>query len=140
MEAILASLLAPFLASLLAVGQRASAGAAEALGSEAGRLARRIWERLGSSVAEKPSAKEAAEDLAAQPDDEGARKALEWQLAKILKENAELRDELAGLVEEGQRSGVVADRGGVVIQGGLNPTHGGVAAGRDIKGNIRTGR
>ena len=44
--------------------------------------------------------------------------------------------QLSTILEEGQRAGIVADRGGVVIQGGVNAIDGGVAAGRDISGNI----
>lgn len=139
MEAIIAGLLAPFLSSLLVIGKEAGTQAAEALGSEAGQIASRIWERLGGRVESKPAAKEAAEDVAAQPDDELARSALQLQIRKILQDDTELQQELAAILEEGQRAGVVADRGGVVIQGGVNATQGGVAAGRDIKGNIRTG-
>jgi len=139
MEAILAGLLAPFLSSLLVIGKDAGTQAAEALGSEAGQLASRIWERLSGKVESKPAAKEAAEDVAAQPDDELARSALQLQIRKILQEDEELQQQLAGILEEGKRAGVVADRGGVVIQGGIHATDRGVAAGRDITGNIRTG-
>jgi outer membrane murein-binding lipoprotein Lpp len=140
MEAIIAGLLAPFLSSLLVIGKDAGTQAAEKLGSEAGQLASRVWERLGGKVENKPAAKEAAEDVAAQPDDELARSALQLQIRKILQEDEELQKEFAALLAEGQRAGVVADRGGVVIQDGIHATEGGVAAGRDISGNIRTGR
>ncbi len=140
MEAIIAGLLAPFLGSLLKIGTQAGAQAAEAIGSEAGQLATRVWERLGGKVENKPAAKEAAEDVAAQPDDQDAQAALRVQIRKILEEDAELQQALAAILEEGKQAGVIADRGGVVIQGGIHATDGGVAAGRDITGNIRTGR
>jgi hypothetical protein len=139
MEAIIVGLLAPFLSSLLVIGKEAGTQAAEALGSEAGQFASRIWERLSGKVESKPAAKEAVEDVATQPDDELARSALQLQIRKILQEDTELQQQLATILEEGQRAGIVADRGGVVIQGGVNATDGGVAAGRDISGNIRTG-
>jgi outer membrane murein-binding lipoprotein Lpp len=139
MEAIIAGLLAPFLSSLLVIGKEAGTNAAEALGSEAGQLASRVWDRLSGRVESKPAAKEAAEDVAAQPDDELARSALQLQIRKILQEDEELQQELAAILEQGRQAGVVADRGGVIIQGGIHATDGGVAAGRDIEGNIRTG-
>ena len=139
MEAILAGLLAPFLASLLDIGKQAGSQAAEALGSEAGQLASRVWDRLSGKVESKPAAKEAAEDVAAKPDDPDAVAALRVQLRKILEEDGELQQQLAALLEEGKQAGIIADRGGVVIQGGIHATDGGVAAGRDITGNIRTG-
>jgi hypothetical protein len=140
MEAIIAGLLAPFLASLLNIGQQAGTQAAEALGSEAGKLASRVWDRISGKVETKPAAQEAAQDVAAQPDDADAVAALRIQLRKILEEDPELQRELAAILEEGKQAGVIADRGGVVIQGGIHATDGGVAAGRDITGNIRTGR
>jgi outer membrane murein-binding lipoprotein Lpp len=139
MEAVIAGLLAPFLSSLLVIGKQAGTQAAEALGSEAGQLASRVWDRLSGRVESKPAAKEAAEDVAAQPDDELARSALQLQIRKILQDDEELRQELTAILEEGQRAGIVADRGGVVIQGGVNATQGGVATIGDVEGGIRTG-
>jgi hypothetical protein len=139
MEVIIASLLAPFLGSLLQIGKQAGTQAAEALGTEAGQLATKVWERISGKVEAKPAAKEAVEDVAAQPDDVDAQAALRIQIRKILEEDGTLQQELAALVEEGKQAGVIADRGGVVIQGGIHATDGGVAAGRDISGNIRTG-
>jgi len=139
MEAIIAGLLAPFLASLLNIGKQAGAQAAEALGSQAGQLATRVWERLSGKVASKPSAQEAVEDVAAQPEDEDALGAFRRQLRKILEDDPALRQELEALVEEGKQAGVIADRGGVIVYGGISAQTGGVAGGI-IQGNVRTGR
>jgi hypothetical protein len=139
MEAIIAALLAPFLSSLLDIGKQAGAGAAEALGSQAGQLATRVWERLSGKVESNPVAKEAAEGVAAEPEDQDALAALRRQIGKILAEDEELRQQLSALIEHGKQAGVIADRGGVVVYGDQIATEGGVVGGI-IQGNVSTGR
>lgn len=140
MEAIVAAALAPFLPYLVRAGQRAGEDIADALGSEAGRLARALWERLRPRFDARPTAREAAEDVAGQPDNELARAALQHQLTKILADDPSLRHEIEKLLEDGHRAGAFATEGGVAITGGQHAESGGIVVGRDLHGNIRTSR
>jgi hypothetical protein len=137
-EAVLVSALAPFLPYLLRAGQRAGEEVADELGSAAGRLAGSLWARLRPTVEASPAAREAVEDAASRPEDERARGALELQLEKLLGRDEALTRELRSLLESAKQSGVItAD---VVIGGSVTSDHGGVSAGRDITGGVRTGR
>ena len=143
MEAILATFLAPFLPFLLKQGEEAADAAIDKLGAKAWERARALWGRLRPKVDEKESAREAAEDVAAAPDDELALGALQLQLRKLLAGDPDLATALKVMLDDARRDGVMADNGAVVISGGVNADRGGVAAGRDINagpGGIRTGR
>ena len=137
LEPALVTLLAPVLPALIGAGQGIGQEAATAVGAEAAELARRVWERLQGTLAERPTAKSAANDVAADPNDETARGTLELQLKKLLKDDPNLRDDLAALVAEGERRGVFADRGAVVY--GDVSVSGGVFVGRDAR-DIRNTR
>jgi hypothetical protein len=142
-EIILTTFLARFLPYLLKHGEEAADAAIDTLGAKAWERARAIWGRLRPKVDEKEAAREAAEDVAAAPDDELARGAFQLQLRKLLAGDPELTAALGEMLEEARRSGVMADNGAVVISGGVNADRGGVAAGRDINagaGGIHTGR
>ncbi len=75
--------------------------------------------------------------MAADPNDETARGTLELQLKKLLKDDPNLRDDLAALVAEGERRECIADRGAVVY--GDVTVSGGVFVGRDAR-DIRNTR
>src|ERR687892_1570720 len=105
MEAALVAALAPFLPYLVRAGQRAGGQVADELGDAAWQLAKDLWARLRPGVEEKPAAKEAVEDVAARPDDERARGALELQLEKLLRGDQGLARELAQMLEDAQRAG-----------------------------------
>jgi hypothetical protein len=137
MEAALVAALAPFLPYLVRAGQRAGGQVADELGDAAGQLAKDLWARLRPGVEEKPAAKEAVEDVAARPDDERARGALELQLEKLLRGDQGLARELAQMLEDAQRAGTIS--GDVHIGGDVRADRGGVAAGRDIHGGVDTG-
>jgi hypothetical protein len=141
-EAILTTFLAPFLPYLLRQGEHAADAAIDHLGAAAWRQAQALWRRLRPKVEDKEAAQEAAADVAAAPDDELARGALQLQLRKLLADDPELAKALAELLDEGRRAGVMADNGAVVIGGSVIADRGGVAAGRDIdagQGGINTG-
>ena len=76
--------------------------------------------------------------MAADPNDETARETLELQLKKLLKDDPQLRTDLAAIVAEGERQGVFADRGAVVYEGDIEVS-GGVFVGRDAR-DIRNTR
>jgi hypothetical protein len=142
MEAMLATFLSPFLSYLLNRTEDVATAAAKRFGSEAWERAQAIWTRLGPKVEGKDAAREAAEDVAAVPDDEVARAALQHQFKKLLKNDAEFADEVARMLDDTRRAGIMADNGAVVIGGNVTADRGGVAAGRDIdagQGGIHTG-
>ena len=136
MEAILTTFLAPFLPFLLKQGEEAAQAAIERFGAAAWERAQKLWERLRPKL--RSSAREAAEDVAAAPDDELARSALQLQLRKLIADDPDLARELGELVDESRRAGIMADNGAVVVVA----DRGGVAAGGDItvgEGGIHTG-
>ena len=125
----------PFLRGLLSKGEDVLEDAGEKTAEGAKKLAQRMWQRLTPKLQERPAGTEAAEALAADPDNEDAAGALRLQVKTVLKGDAPLAEELARMVEEGIQAGVVAD---VVIYGGQKADRGGVNVGRDA-GNINTG-
>lgn len=142
MESILATFLAPFLPYLLKAGEEAAAKAIEAFGAAAWHRASALWVKLWPKIKNKEAAREAAADLADHADDERVRGAFELQLEKLLRGDQALSDELREILGEGQRAGIIASNGAVVIGGDIRADRGGVAAGRDIQagqGGIRTG-
>ena len=138
MEAILTTFLAPFLPYLLKKGEQAADAAIERFGQAAWKRAQALWAKLRPKVEDKEAAREATEDVAAAPDDELARSALQLQLRKLVADDPDLAAELAELLEDGRRAGIMADNGAVVVVA----DRGGVAAGGDInvgEGGIHTG-
>lgn len=105
---VLSSFLAPFLPYLLQTGQDLGEEAVRKLGAEASGFASRIWARLRAKVEEKPAAQEAAADVAAAVEDPRALGALELQLEKLLAADAELAADIAVLLAEAEKAGVVA--------------------------------
>jgi hypothetical protein len=137
-EAILTTFLAPFLPYLLKKGEQAADVAIERFGQAAWKRAQALWAKLRPKVEDKEAAREATEDVAAAPDDELARSALQLQLRKLVADDPDLAAELAEMLEDGRRAGIMADNGAVVVVA----DRGGVAAGGDInvgRGGIHTG-
>jgi hypothetical protein len=137
-EAILTTFLAPFLPFLLKQGEQAADAAIDRLGAAAWKRAQALWGALRPKVDDKEAAREAAEDVAAAPEDELARSALQLQLRKLIADDPDLARELAEMLEENRRAGIMADNGAVVVVA----DRGGVAAGGDINvghGGIHTG-
>ena len=138
MEAILTTFLAPFLPYLLKKGEQAADAAIERFGAAAWKRAQALWGKLRPKVEEKEAAREATDDVAAAPDDELARSALQLQLRKLIADDPDLAADLAEMLEDSRRAGIMADNGAVVVVA----DRGGVAAGGDInvgQGGIHTG-
>jgi hypothetical protein len=135
-EAALVSLLAPFLPYLVRAGERAAENVADALTTEAGRHARALWEKLFPHVESRPAAAEAAADVAANPDDELARGALQLQLRKLLDQDAGLRGEVERMLAEAERQGVVATRGGVAVGGDVRADRGSIGVIGKVGGDV----
>jgi hypothetical protein len=130
--AALTAFLAPFLPALLKPVQEAAGQAAERFGAAAWEQAKAIWDRLRGKVDSKPSAREAAEDIANAPESAGARASFQWQLEKLLTEDPTFARELDELWERAKRSAGV--RVTVTASGERS-----VAIGGDNLGDIRTG-
>lgn len=102
------ALLVPYLSRS---AERVATQASDAIGDAAWGFARRIWSKLGDRLAERPAAKEAIDDVAAAPDDKGARSALERQLSKVLGADPELAAEIEAVLKEATAAGVVEVQG-----------------------------
>jgi hypothetical protein len=136
MEAVLVSLLAPFLRELLEGPLRAAEDFAGQAGSAAWKYAESIWRKLWPKLEERSAAQEAVHDVAADPDDKDAQGALRVQLKKLLEQDPGLAGELKQLLEHAQRDGVVAGRDVNAVHGGVHATDHGIAVGHDVAGNI----
>jgi len=95
-----------------------------------------LWSRLRNKVEGKPTAAEAAQDVAKNPEDSDARAVLRVQLRKLLERDAVLAAEMGSLLDSDfatqtaavmQGSGAIAQGNGNVMAGA-----GGIAVGRDI--------
>jgi hypothetical protein len=120
---LLTAFLAPFLPMLLKAGEAAAEEVGSGVGQDALSFARRLWHRVWPSVEAKPSALEAAQDVADQPDDERRRAALEVQLEKLLGADSALAADVERLFADAQAANVV-----VAVTGDRA-----VGAGRDIR-------
>jgi hypothetical protein len=123
----LVSVLAPCLGALLGAVSAAADEVGRGVGSELFEHARRLWAKLRPHVESKPAALEAAQDVAARPEDARARGALELQLEELFTEDRALSDAIALLLRDAVDAGVVA-------AGERN-----VAVGGNVSGVIITG-
>jgi hypothetical protein len=142
MEVVLTTFLAPFLPYLMRQGEAVADKAIETLGGAAWERAQALWGKLRPKIEEKEAAREVADAVAANPEDEAAKGALQFQLRSLLKGDPTLTGELERLLEEARQAGVMADNGAVIIHGDVKADRGSVAAGRDVQGGvggIRTG-
>ena len=105
--AALTAFLAPFLPSLIKAGEKAVEKAADAVSDEAFKYAKALWDKLKPGVEAKPAAKEAAEEVAAHPDDDDALASLRLQLRKLLEQDQGLAEDLARIWQEAQAANVV---------------------------------
>jgi hypothetical protein len=92
--------LAPFLPALLKLGESTASEMGKELGAGAGRWASELWQRLAHPIDARPAAREAAEDVARDPEDEDARAALRLQLRKLLSEDEALAGDVGRLLHE----------------------------------------
>ena len=127
----LVSFMAPFLPYLLKGGKLAAKKAFETLGEqfseESWEQAERLWNKLRPRVETKPAAREAAQDVAANPNDTDAQAALRLQLKKLLAEDSALAVEIARLLRQTGATGTV-----VTAMGNRSVAIGGDASGSTI--------
>lgn len=101
------SLLVPLLPYWLKAGEKAAEEAGKRLGGKAWDKVEALWNKLRPKVEAKPSALEAAQDVAKTPTDADAQAALRMQLRKLLAEDKALAQEIARLMEEARTAGPV---------------------------------
>ena len=94
--------LTPFLPYLLKAGEKAAEEAGKKLGGDAWEKAKALWDTLCPTIKAKPAAQEAAQDVAASPQDEDAQAALRLQIKKILTKDRALAAEVARLWKAAQ--------------------------------------
>jgi hypothetical protein len=105
---VLSEALKPALPLLLTAGNTVSEMAAGRALTALERWATKVWRRLRRGPApESTAVQNAAREVVQRPDDLDAVAALRLQLRKLLEADPELATELAGLVEEGRRTGAL---------------------------------
>jgi len=106
--------LTPFLPYLLQVGKKAGGKAIEEIGkefgAEAAKKAKALWHKLRVNK----NVEEAAQDVAAMPDDPDAQAALRLQLKKLLKADELLAKDTVRLMESKVVQRVLAEGGGEI--------------------------
>jgi len=135
------TLLSSCLPSLLKMGDKAVESIGSKIGADAWETAKKIWDKLRPKVEEKKSVLSAVEAVAESPDDEDCKEFFQKQLQKLLKENPELAEAIAKILQESppiptgvQINQTVANNEGQVI----GQMTGGNAIGR-IDGNVEGG-
>lgn len=139
------TMLAPILRGLLKIGaEKATEAAGEKVGEG---VVEEIWARLKPKVEAKAGAAASAHELAAAPEDEGAREELAMHLKRILATDPALAAEIAKLVEQGGGTHPVANLhgDGAIAQAGPGGTavaggKGSVVIGGHVQGNVRVGK
>jgi hypothetical protein len=112
------ALLARALPYLATPAERLATRAADALGEASWDFAQRIWGKVGGRLNERPAAQEAVDEVAAAPDDAGARFVLERQLDKLFAADPALAAEVQDIMEQAAAAGAVH----VNVQGDRNVT------------------
>jgi hypothetical protein len=91
--------------------------AGELAADKTAQFAKKVWEKISSKVLADPGAKDAAENVAADPGDETNQKLFELQLQRLLKKDADLQQSLIDLLkEQGPSSIQQSIEGGTGIQ------------------------
>jgi hypothetical protein len=96
----LTALLAPHLPTLMKLGGKAAESAASKIGTDTWEVAKKIWDKLSPTVEKKEAAKEAAIDVANNPEDEDLQAALRVQLKKLLEQDKELAQAIAKILSD----------------------------------------
>ncbi len=98
--AAIGALLAPALPYLLKSADHAATQAATAIGEKGLEYAQRLWDMLAVRLGDRPGAREAAEEVAADPADGDARRVLEYHVRKLLERDAGLAAEVEALMAQ----------------------------------------
>ena len=102
--AVLAAFISPFLPFLLKLGEKAAEKATESAAGKFGEAAwgkaQAVWGKLSPKVEAKESAKEAATDVASNPEDEDLQAAFRVQLKKLLEQDDALGRAISTILQE----------------------------------------
>ena len=135
------TLLSSCLPSLLKMGDKAVESIGSKIGADAWETAKKIWDKLRPKVEEKKSVLSAVEAVVESPDDEDCKEFFQKQLQKLIKENPDLAEAIAKILQESppiatgvQINQTVTNNEGQVI----GQMTGGKAIGR-IDGNVQGG-
>ena len=112
------TLLARALPFISKSAERIATKAGDAIGDASLEFAQRIWDKIGGRLSERPAAQEAVEEVAAAPDDEGARFVFERQLGKLFEADPQLAAEIEEIMAEAVAAGAVR----VDVEGERNVT------------------
>lgn len=126
----------PFLMQLSKKGvEKATETASGKFGEAAWSKAQAVWEKLSPKIEGKEAAKEAAADVANQPEDEDLQVALRVQLKKILEQDESLLKIVAQIFEEDAPDGTSGIQIVQTVTGNQNQTIGQVSGGK-VLGNV----
>ena len=135
------TLLSSCLPSLLKMGDKAVESIGSKIGADAWETAKKIWDKIHPKVEEKKSVLSAVEAVVESPDDEDCKEFFQKQLQKLIKENPDLAEAIAKILQESpliatgvQINQTVTNNEGQVI----GQMTGGKAIGR-IDGNVQGG-
>jgi hypothetical protein len=138
----LTAFLSPFLPTLLRLGgkavDKATESAAGKFGDAAFVKAQAIWGKLSPKVEAKEAAKEAAIDVANNPEDEDSLAALRVQLKKLLEQDEELMRAIAAILEEDPPNGKAGTTIVQNVKGDRNQIIGQMNGGTVTTGHQRT--
>jgi hypothetical protein len=140
--ATLTAFISPFLPFLLKLGGKAIDKTSESVGSKFGEAAfgkaQAVWGKLGPQVEKKESLKEAAIDVANNPEDEDMQAALRVQLKKLLAQDEELMKAIEQILQAEAPDGTSGTQIVQNVTGDRNQVIGQVNGG-NVFGNITSG-
>ncbi|MFA9202158.1 MAG: hypothetical protein ACEQSC_01240 [Candidatus Nanopelagicaceae bacterium] len=140
--ATLTAFLSPFLPTLLKLGGKAVEKATESASGKFGEAtfakAQAVWAKLSPKVEAKEAAKEAAIDVANNPEDEDSQAALRVQLKKLLAQDEELKKAIEQILKEDAPDGTSGTQIVQNVTGDRNQVIGQVNGG-NVFGNITSG-
>jgi hypothetical protein len=134
--AVLTAFLSPFLPFLIKLGEKAAETAAEKFGDDAWSKAKAIWSKLQPKVEAKEDAKVAAEQVAAKPESDARKAVLQEELETLLKENPDLTDAIAKIMQEDASDGTPGTQIIQNVAGNQNQAIGQVYGG-NVLGNVQ---
>jgi hypothetical protein len=141
--ATLTAFISPFLPFLLKLGGKAVEKSTESASSKFGEAAfgkaQAVWGKLSPQVEAKESAKEAAIDVANNPDDEDLQVALKVQLKKLLDQDEKLLKAITQILQEDASDGTSGSQILQTASGNKNLVIGQITGGKvigNVTGNI----
>lgn len=115
--------LVPFLPALLKLGEEAEKEVVKKTVDAGWEEAQTVWHKIHPKLEAKPAALEAVQDVAVSPDNNDAQAALRQQLKKLLTEDESWAEEVAQIMAQGERTGVIVTASGersVAVGGGVS--------------------